>query len=299
MNRSDLFLVQPWDREYFYEIDLSGRLLHDGTVLTEEKFLRFFMKQLRANDTGMHSEYPFISPCGREMNFVHCSDTPIVYSALVGDKLTAHGGITSSFDPASLRFGENSALYHPAPVGDYGRIRADLLLEFGRRIEPWGPYYAWRDGHRFTVIEPIQGPEKIQLLRPRSDHMCFGCSAENPSGFALSFLFHSDDLRVESWWTAPPSLQGAPGILHGGFTSLLLDETMAKTLTGQNLKGYTAHLEVNFRKPCPVNHPLALTAKFESRSGRKFEVSGTVRSAADGEIFSEGTALFVERKDSE
>ncbi len=288
--------MERWEREYFYEIDLSGRLLHDGTVLGEEGFLRFFYKHLRGNDTTAHVEYPFVSPCGREMNFVRAADTPIVFSNRTEGRLTGYGGIAVPFEPALLRFGENSALYHPAPVGGYGRIRADLLLELGRNIEPWGPYFAWRQGERLTVIEPRNEPPNVRVLRPRTDHQCFGCSLENTSGFALSFLFYPDDFHVESWWTAPAALQGAPGIVHGGFTSLLLDETMAKTLTGRDIKGYTARIEVNFRKPCPVNHPLAMSAHFKGKSGRKMEVTGEIRSAVDGSIFSEANALFVERE---
>lgn len=31
------------------------------------------------NKTNKHNNYPYISPCGKEMNYVKCDDTPIVF----------------------------------------------------------------------------------------------------------------------------------------------------------------------------------------------------------------------------
>lgn len=74
-------------RQYFYHVDLLGRLfLEDAvpknvtTCLKSEKFLNFFFSRLRANNTGLHEEYPLVSPCGREMNFIKAEDTGIVFT---------------------------------------------------------------------------------------------------------------------------------------------------------------------------------------------------------------------------
>lgn len=81
------------DREYFYNVDLQGRLFLEETMpkniatsLKSAKFLDFFFTQLRPNPSdGLYAdEYPFISPCGKEMNFVRPFElrSPIVFYEL-------------------------------------------------------------------------------------------------------------------------------------------------------------------------------------------------------------------------
>ena len=72
-------------RQYYYFVDTHGRLyLHDSkprtiaTCLKDNKFLDFFWKRLQPN-TGQlvpSSSFPYVSPCGTELNFVQCADTP-------------------------------------------------------------------------------------------------------------------------------------------------------------------------------------------------------------------------------
>jgi len=50
------------------------------------KFLDFFFSRLRPNDTGrLADRYPFVSPCGREMNYVAVEDVPVVFKTLTAD----------------------------------------------------------------------------------------------------------------------------------------------------------------------------------------------------------------------
>jgi hypothetical protein len=51
---------------------------------TEPAFLNFFYRQIKENDTGRHLPYfPYLSPCGKERNFLRCDDTPIVFHSLL------------------------------------------------------------------------------------------------------------------------------------------------------------------------------------------------------------------------
>lgn len=52
-----------------------------ATVFTEKKFLAFFFKRLKLNNTGRYEQdFPYLSICGRERNFVRCDDLPIVFT---------------------------------------------------------------------------------------------------------------------------------------------------------------------------------------------------------------------------
>eukprot|EP00056_Hartaetosiga_gracilis_P009455 m.136062 g.136062 ORF g.136062 m.136062 type:complete len:253 (-) comp13130_c0_seq8:4167-4925(-) len=74
-------------REYFYFIDHNGFLFLDDTKmknftsqLKDRQFLDFFFRRVELNKTGRYEEYyPYLSRCGREMNFLNCDDTPFVF----------------------------------------------------------------------------------------------------------------------------------------------------------------------------------------------------------------------------
>ena len=50
----------------------------------DKKFLEFFFKRVKLNASGRYErEFPYVSPCGREMNYIRCDDLPIVFSQLL------------------------------------------------------------------------------------------------------------------------------------------------------------------------------------------------------------------------
>lgn len=97
-------------REYFYYIDHNGMvrelifLLHFTNLslnvhlvpqlflddakmknftscFKDKKFLQFFFHRLRTNETGRYQDdFPYLSICGRERNYIRCDDLPIVYT---------------------------------------------------------------------------------------------------------------------------------------------------------------------------------------------------------------------------
>ncbi|TPX63422.1 hypothetical protein SpCBS45565_g06624 [Spizellomyces sp. 'palustris'] len=115
-------------REYFYYIDVHGQLfLHDTvprnftTCFKDKRFLDFFFSRLRLNDLQQaHARdgYRYVSPCGREMNYVQAEDAPIVFQDLTSDgsQLTYAGSHVHPFSPSSLYMSATSGrLYHPLP----------------------------------------------------------------------------------------------------------------------------------------------------------------------------------------
>jgi len=60
------------------------------------RFLDLFFSRLRPNDTGrLADRYPFVSPCGREMNYVAVEDVPVVFKTLTADGAPARPAATS------------------------------------------------------------------------------------------------------------------------------------------------------------------------------------------------------------
>ena len=65
-------------REYFYYIDHQGQLFLDDAKIKnftscfkEKDFLLFFYQRLKRNTTARYvDDFPFMSPCGREKNYI-------------------------------------------------------------------------------------------------------------------------------------------------------------------------------------------------------------------------------------
>ncbi|RDD47231.1 UPF0598 protein C8orf82-like protein [Trichoplax sp. H2] len=148
----------PKIREYFYYIDHQGQLFLDDikiknfvTSYKDKKFLQFFFKRIRINNTGRYQEeFPFISPCGREINYIRCDDVPIVFTHLVEESLSdiskikkskypatnflsyAGSSLSVPFSPRKLcMLPKSGRIYHPAPrsVGRVGLIKSSLAIE--------------------------------------------------------------------------------------------------------------------------------------------------------------------------
>ncbi|XP_057283460.1 UPF0598 protein C8orf82-like, partial [Pezoporus wallicus] len=110
------------------------------TCFKDVAFLSFFFKQLERNRSGRYeAEFPFLSRCGRERNFLRCEDQPVVFTHLLpGDPglLSYCGGgerLAVPFQPGKLTvLPENGRLYHPAPAksGGVGLVRSALAWEW-------------------------------------------------------------------------------------------------------------------------------------------------------------------------
>ena len=115
---------------YFYYVDLQGRLYLEDTLpktaatcLKAPKAINAFFKALQHNNTGHHSEYPYVSPCGHwETNYIKAAAVPVVFTDLIrqhvkasqplpssedtegdDDVLCYAVGLTAPFDPRELR----------------------------------------------------------------------------------------------------------------------------------------------------------------------------------------------------
>ncbi|WP_052608300.1 DUF4505 family protein [Leptonema illini] len=146
--------VNP-QREYFYEIDADGRLFHDGSELTDTRFLDFFFTHLKPNPGPLHPEYAFLSPCGREMNYIK-SSSPIVFRALMkfetGTSLLYAGQKLQPFMPEALTLDASGQLYHPTEIGIAGRLGRHALLEISKFIyQEEGRYWIRWNSEQYCI----------------------------------------------------------------------------------------------------------------------------------------------------
>lgn len=292
-------------RHYFYTITTKGELIHDGAILDDERFLDFFIKRIEPNDTGFFNDYKYVSKCGQEWNFIACADTPIVFQHLRDNKLYYSPNLSIEFNPQDLRFGNETGsydgvLYHRSPVGKWGRIAPNVLMELSAQLHPFGSWYCFDDKESYAgvVIPPIQIPEGKHILRPRAENQCIACGMANPHSFRLSFIYDEYKKSTETWLTPDIRMMGSLGIMHGGFVSLLLDEVMGKVLTGLGIKAPTVQLNVRFKKPVKIGSRIHLYAELRKIEGRKHFLYGAISHAhstdpTQDELCAEAEGLFL------
>ena len=151
-------------KKYFYHIDLQGRVFleetQSKTIVTSLKspaFLDFFMANLKECtaqdlellDPSVREDYPYVSHCGVERNFVRPADLPIVFHSLEGDvpstlQLCFAASLRQRFDPRCLAISPRTGhLYHQllgrgtilhGKNGCYGLIKSSVAVTLSEQI---------------------------------------------------------------------------------------------------------------------------------------------------------------------
>lgn len=141
--------------------------------------LDFFFRNLEPNTHELfgHQAYPFVSPCGRELNFLQPEDTPVVFSELLvhddGCVLAFAGSLREPFDPERVHLcGRTGRLYHPLTSlprlgpGALMLLSSKVAVDLGRYIgdtEVHGETLAgsagmalhWRDGRSYPLQQRL------------------------------------------------------------------------------------------------------------------------------------------------
>jgi acyl-coenzyme A thioesterase PaaI-like protein len=104
--------------------------------------------------------------------------------------------------------------------------------------------------------------------------------------------------RVDGGVVAETSLglpyEGPPSYVHGGMSSLLMDQLLGSAAIAAGLWGMTARLELDYRRPVPLETPLRLRAGVTESAGRKVVVTGTIAlAAAPEQALVEARGVFV------
>jgi acyl-coenzyme A thioesterase PaaI-like protein len=108
-----------------------------------------------------------------------------------------------------------------------------------------------------------------------NSRVCFVCGIENP--FGLEHKFYTDDKgRCITRFRPREEHQGYPGHLRGGVISTLLDATMGRVLTHQNVWAITGCLQIKFAKPVPLDRELTVIGELTRNRSRAHEARGEI-----------------------
>jgi uncharacterized protein (TIGR00369 family) len=123
---------------------------------------------------------------------------------------------------------------------------------------------------------------------------CFGCSPNNTAGLRLEFWETDDGVEVN--YTAPPHLEGPPGIVHGGIQGTLLDETLCMTAFAKRSTGVvTGEMTVRYLRPVPTETPLLVRGRVVEDRDKSFVIEGGIHLAATGEELTRARGRFFAR----
>jgi len=143
-----------------------------------------------------------------------------------------------------------------------------------------------------SLIDPAW--QKIQNPFPDLPrYNCYVCAPGNPQGFKCEFYYDPGQDLVLSVIPEPGQVrEGFPGILHGGFQAMLLDEIMiwAVYRIGGRIS-FTGSMEVKFSKTLYIDRPLVAKGRVIRSSKRLFGAEGWLESG--GEVKCRGTGTYV------
>lgn len=129
-----------------------------------------------------------------------------------------------------------------------------------------------------------------KFLELVDDSWCVVCGKANPIGLRQRFVYEEDE--YVTYFTPRKEHQGYKGIVHGGITSTLLDEIMARYAMNKGCYSVTAELNVKFRKPGRIGRRLRFAAKIDSITGRSVFTSA-VATDDDGLVIATATGRMV------
>jgi uncharacterized protein (TIGR00369 family) len=101
-----------------------------------------------------------------------------------------------------------------------------------------------------------------------------------------------DDRSVRSEFVLGPVYEGPPGLVHGGVSALIMDHVLGAAALAGGSPGFTATLEMRYRRPTPNGVPLVATAAMVRVEGRKTFVEGAI-TGPDGQVTVQVFGTFV------
>jgi uncharacterized protein (TIGR00369 family) len=130
------------------------------------------------------------------------------------------------------------------------------------------------------------------ILEPNPANHCFGCGGANASGMKLTFELDQDERRAIGKFVLGPRYGGGAGFAHGGVIAILLDEAMGKISKLNDERAVTAGLNIEYRKPVPVDAEIVVCAWQEDEKGRNRFRIGEIHDA-QGNLLARGRGRFV------
>jgi acyl-CoA thioesterase FadM len=133
-----------------------------------------------------------------------------------------------------------------------------------------------------------------ELDDPAAGRRVFNPVSGTGNALAPPLVLRSTGDGVVGEATPGVAYEGPPSYLHGGMSALFMDQLLGTAAAAAGLWGMTARLELDYRRPVPLETPLVFRAGVAESAGRKSVITGMIalRDAPD-EVLVEGRGVFV------
>lgn len=129
-------------------------------------------------------------------------------------------------------------------------------------------------------------------LETQAANRCFGCGGDNTAGMKLVFDLDFEARRTRGRFVLGPNYAGGAGFAHGGIIAVVLDEAMGKLSKLDEEKAVTAEMNIEYRRPVPVDKEILVAGwQVEEKGRNRFRVA-EIHDAA-GNLLARGTSRFV------
>jgi uncharacterized protein (TIGR00369 family) len=135
------------------------------------------------------------------------------------------------------------------------------------------------------------------ILEPNPGNHCFGCGGANEAGMKLTFELDEETGKASGKFILGSRYGGGAGFAHGGVIAILLDEAMGKISKLSEERAVTAELNIEYRKPVPLDAEILVSGWEEEQKGRnRFRVA-EIHDVA-GNLLARGRGRFVVLRES-
>lgn len=126
----------------------------------------------------------------------------------------------------------------------------------------------------------------------RKFNNCFVCSPTNPYGLHLTNSYVNGRSHMELM--PKPDMEGLTGLMHGGFSLMLMDEIMYYAVEGIGVDCVTLHSECDFLNPAILDHRMIAEGWVERRDRKKIFTKGELRDAETGKVIVSASGLYYQ-----
>jgi uncharacterized protein (TIGR00369 family) len=136
----------------------------------------------------------------------------------------------------------------------------------------------------------------IKSKQNNSKH-CFVCGQDNNLGLKTRF-YETEKDEVIAIFITEEGHQSYPGIVHGGVSSAILDETIGRAIMSryeEEVWGVTVELSLRYRKPVPLGVELKAIGRITEERGPFFIGTGEII-LPDGQVAVSCTGKYMKRK---
>lgn len=114
----------------------------------------------------------------------------------------------------------------------------------------------------------------------------------------VRYFRDKSDGRLKAWAWFGPGAEGAPGRIHGGSVSAMMDEALGAAAWVVGIPVVTARLLIKYRNPLNVGTVCEIETRIVKNDRKRVRVLGTL-TAKDGPVVAEAEGLYFRLQDSE